>query len=229
MPAGAAIYGFVDDVGVWHFAVERVDGRYRRLDGISLGQAATPARGEISRESRVDRISRHSAVSAYEPLLQRAAEDAGIELALLKAVVAAESGFNPDAVSPKGAVGLMQVMPATGARYGLPDDPHSASAKLRRPETNVRIGTRYLADLLRMFPGQTELALAAYNAGEGAVRQYGGTVPPYVETRKYVALVSSLYHAFGGKRGAARTVRWVSPGTESPDRMRVIIPARTVR
>lgn len=160
-----------------------------------------PVRGKIPREIGVDRLTRQSPASSYEPLLQRAAEEAGIEPALFQAVVAAESGFNPDAVSPKGAVGSMQVMPATVARYGLPADPHSASERLRRPETSVPIGTRYLANLLRMFPGQTELALAACNAGEGTVCQYGGTVPLYAETRNYVALVSSFFQAFGGKGG----------------------------
>ena len=115
----------------------------------------------------------------------------------LKAVMAAESGFNPDAVSPKGAVGLMQIMPGTAERYGLSGDgKRPVEEKLRDPKLNIRIGTRYLADLLKLYPRQLHLVLASYNAGEGAVQQYGNTVPPYDETRAYVDWVQALQQAF---------------------------------
>lgn len=124
-----------------------------------------------------------------------AASDAyGVDLNLLKAVMATESAFNAKAVSPKGAVGLMQVMPTTAARYGVyASRGSSVSAKLKDPHLNIQTGTRYLADLLHLFGGQTELALAAYNAGEGAVARAGNKIPEYKETQSYVVRVMLVY------------------------------------
>ncbi|RZI44413.1 lytic transglycosylase domain-containing protein [Herbaspirillum sp. HC18] len=126
--------------------------------------------------------------SALEPLVQRAASTHGIHPALLKAIIEVESGFNAQALSPKGAVGLMQVMPATAARYGR--------FNLYSPEQNVDVGARYLSDLLAMFDGNVHLAVAAYNAGENAVLRHGRRVPPYAETIKYVPMVMERYNRF---------------------------------
>lgn len=121
----------------------------------------------------------------------------GVDPALVAAVIRVESGFRADAVSPKGALGLMQVMPDTAALLGFSEatDPH----------TNLEVGTRYLAILLDQFGGDVELALAAYNAGPGAVRRWG-TVPPFRETRAFVRQVSSAYADLTGVelRTAAR-------------------------
>ena len=116
-----------------------------------------------------------------------AAKAHGIDSALVHAVIAAESNYQKNAVSPKGAIGLMQVMPATGARYG------ELRAKLATPDTNIGTGTRYLAELLELFEGNLELALAGYNAGENAVIRYGMRIPPFAETRAYVARVKRIY------------------------------------
>lgn len=129
-----------------------------------------------------------------KPHLEAAALSASIEPALVIAVAAAESAFNTDAVSRKGALGLMQVMPATAERYGVAA--HSTAEGRRammEPKVNAQIGSRYLADLLRLFDGDKELALAAYNAGEGAVMKYGKRIPPYPETQQYVERVMRLY------------------------------------
>jgi len=126
--------------------------------------------------------------SALEPLLQRAAAAHGIQPALLKAIIEVESGFNAQARSPKGAVGLMQVMPATAARYGRFD--------LYSPEQNLDVGARYLRDLLALFNGNVRLAVAAYNAGENAVIRHGRQIPPYAETIKYVPMVMERYSRF---------------------------------
>ena len=116
-----------------------------------------------------------------ERLIQEVASEHGVDAALVRAVVAVESGFEARARSPKGAVGLMQVLPATGRQYGI--------RNLYDPSANLEAGVRHLKGLLDRFP--LSLALAAYNAGEGAVRQFRG-IPPYPETRAYVARVRAL-------------------------------------
>ena len=108
-------------------------------------------------------------------------------------MVAAESGYDPQAVSPKGAVGLMQLMPATAERFGVP------RAARTDPARNLRAGARYLGWLLNTFNGDLELALAGYNAGEGAVQKYGHQIPPYRETRNYVRrVIHHLARSAGG-------------------------------
>jgi soluble lytic murein transglycosylase-like protein len=113
----------------------------------------------------------------------------GVPQALLLAVMQAESNFNPAARSLVGAVGLMQIMPPTGARYGV-------SRGLADPVNNIDVGTRYLRDLLDLFEGDKALAVAAYNSGEGAVLKYGRRIPPYAETRAYVPKVMGLYDGY---------------------------------
>ncbi|MFO1352996.1 MAG: lytic transglycosylase domain-containing protein [Gammaproteobacteria bacterium] len=116
-------------------------------------------------------------------LIDRLAKEHGLEPALLDAVIRVESAYQPNATSPKGAMGLMQLMPATARRFGV-HDPYDA-------EDNIRGGARYLRWLLDKF-GDVELALAGYNAGEGAVVDWGG-IPPYRETRRYVPRVLQAY------------------------------------
>lgn len=125
----------------------------------------------------------------YAREIAAAAREHGVDAALIHAVVAVESNYHPDARSPKGAQGLMQLMPDTARRYGGRPDPV-------RPEDNLRAGTRYLRDLLDQFPARLDLALAAYNAGENAVRRYGNRIPPYAETRQYVPAVMTRFSAW---------------------------------
>jgi len=126
--------------------------------------------------------------------LRAASKANGIDVELLKAVIATESGFDAGAVSPKGAVGLMQVMPATAQRYGVTADRKlSVERKLHDPSVNIKTGAKYLRYLMDMFPGNVELALAAYNAGEGAVLRAGKRVPNFPETQNYVKTVLQLY------------------------------------
>ena len=113
----------------------------------------------------------------------------GIDPALVLAIVDVESRQMPDAVSPRGAMGLMQVLPETAAELGFPD--------AADPARNLEAGCRYLAALLNSFGGDVELALAAYNAGPGAVRRWG-TVPPYRETRNFIARVAAVYERLTG-------------------------------
>jgi len=109
----------------------------------------------------------------------------GVDPFLIYCTMSQESSFSVGATSPKGAQGLMQLMPDTAARYGV-TNPYDVAQ-------NIKGGTRYLKDLLKMFNGRVDLALAGYNAGEGAVMKYGNTIPPYSETRNYVRLILKRY------------------------------------
>ncbi|HEY4296511.1 MAG TPA: lytic transglycosylase domain-containing protein [Paraburkholderia sp.] len=123
-------------------------------------------------------------VMAFAPVIDEAAHAADVDRALLMAMIDVESAGDPQAVSAKGATGLMQLMPGTGERHG--------ASNLFDPRQNVAAGARYLKELTRQF-GELPLALAAYNAGEGAVRKYGGQIPPYAETMAYVPEVIARY------------------------------------
>jgi len=122
------------------------------------------------------------------PLIDDAAHQNGLDPALISAVVEVESAYQAEARSPKGALGLMQLMPGTGARYGV-----TVQRDLLVPSINIAAGARYLADLYAMFGGDLRLTLAAFNAGEGAVIKYGLQVPPFAETQQYVQAVTTLY------------------------------------
>jgi soluble lytic murein transglycosylase-like protein len=135
-----------------------------------------------------------------------------LDPALVKAVVAVESGFDPAAVSSKGAFGLMQLLPDTAARYGvIGDSKRSAAQKLLDPDVNLRAGTHYLHDLIVQFADDVSLALAAYNAGEQAVLHYGSRIPPFAETREFVRLVEQFQRLF-------------SPPPPAPSRLRLKLP-----
>lgn len=120
---------------------------------------------------------------AFDKYIKEASTEFGVDKSLIRAVIHAESGFNPRAVSPKGAQGLMQLMPGTARMHGV--------RRAFEPRENIRGGTRHLAQLLRRYRGNLVYSIAAYNAGEGAVEQYGG-IPPYTETRQYVSKVLAL-------------------------------------
>ncbi len=180
MPAQAAtqvaIYSFVDADGVRHFTDVPDDNRYRRL---RLSPKDRTASGDAYEPSRLARASQ------YDALIERAASAAAVEANLLRAVIVVESGFNARAVSPRGAVGLMQLMPATAARFGVGD--------VYDPRENVHGGARYLRFLMDRFGQDLRLALAAYNAGEQAVERNGGRIPPFAETQAYVPRVLRIY------------------------------------
>ena len=126
-------------------------------------------------------------LDAYAPTIRAASAKYGVDPALVRAVIHAESAFNPRAVSAKGAQGLMQLMPSTASDMGV-----NNAFDARQ---NIRGGARYLARLLKTFHGDARLAAAAYNAGPDAVQKYGG-VPPYAETRVYVRRVALLHHRY---------------------------------
>jgi soluble lytic murein transglycosylase-like protein len=126
--------------------------------------------------------------SRYASQIQAAAIANNVEAALIRAVIAVESGYNPSAVSSAGAVGLMQLMPETAKHYNVTDR--------HNPAQNIRGGAQYLRDLLRMFNNDLQLTIAAYSAGEQAVMKYGNRIPPYRETLAYVPKVMKFYKQY---------------------------------
>jgi len=206
-PARAEVWGFVDARGVAHLAAEKLDDRYALFSRGSPSFAVGETPGEASAQAAPEpvivpalspQLAKFFETSAgyrqAQPLLRDASRSLGVDYELLKALIVAESGFDPKAESPKGSIGLMQVMPATAQRWGLRGDAkQSIEKKLADPQLNVRTGTRYLRHLMGLFPDRLDLALAAYNAGEGAVQRAGNRIPPYRETENYVKTVMHLY------------------------------------
>ena len=244
-PANADVWGYVDADRMPHFAASKLDDRYELLlsdvvepytsaasiaagaklsagvavtaDEAALPPVASLARSTVDLSPKLQMFFDQSKTyKAVSPLLMEASQTHGIDYSLLKALITTESGFNTEAVSPKGAVGLMQLIPPTAERYGVRAGKGATVAKkLTDPKTNIKAGARYLADLIKMFPGRLELALAAYNAGEGAVQRAGNKIPNYPETQNYVKTVMQLYSGLATVAGpsmAARTTGEGKPG-----------------
>ncbi len=176
--AGADIYKFVDEDGVTHFTDAPTDRRFKIF------------MRDIKKDKKLRTTFKLSGCrnpEEFEPIINSLAAEYGVDKSLVKAVIHAESGYNPNAVSPKGASGLMQLMPKTARDLKVCNtfDPHD----------NIRGGVRYLRFLLDTFKGDVPLALAAYNAGLSKVSKYGG-IPPYEETRNYVARVLSYQKSY---------------------------------
>jgi soluble lytic murein transglycosylase-like protein len=170
------IYTYVDADGVRHFTDMPDNSRYKRLF--------------LSPQDRTESGDHYDSTllakaTQYDSIIETAAVSAQVEADLLRAVIVVESGFNSHAVSKRGAVGLMQLMPATATRYGV-ENPYD-------PKQNVHGGARYLKFLINRFGQDVSLALAAYNAGEDAVDRSGGQIPPYAETQAYVPRVLRIY------------------------------------
>lgn len=186
-PAMADIYSFKDARGVVHFTnMPNGDKRYklvRKEERPSDGQASVGA-------ARVARLfmPAQADILRYSSIIDAASKTHGVDGALVHAVITAESGYNAAAVSKAGARGLMQLMPDTAARYGV--------RNIHDPRENINGGVRYLRDLITMFKGNIELAVAAYNAGENAVIRHGNRIPPYAETVHYVPKVLGFYRKF---------------------------------
>lgn len=222
----ADIWGYVDEAGKPHIAMERRDDRYQlffkggiRVDPPDAQEVAAALAARSQEEFRgtplFRRLANQPNAARFESLIQQFATLHRVDPALVKAVIAVESAFEPEAVSPKGALGLMQIIPETGERYGIVGDRRrTAVQKLLDPATNVRIGVRHLHGLLELFAQDLDLALAAYNAGEQAVERYQRTVPPFPETRAYVKLVQQFYAIYRPPpvAPAPRPARIVIPG-----------------
>ncbi|MCC7418147.1 MAG: lytic transglycosylase domain-containing protein [Acidobacteria bacterium] len=170
-PARAQIYTWRDANGNLVLSNRRTSGE------APVRSYAVPAADKV----RTTRYAEAGRSRAFEPLIQEHARRNGIRPDLVRAVMQVESAFDPRARSPKGAMGLMQLMPATMRQFGVKD--------AYDPADNVRAGAAYLRELLDRYEGNEALALAAYNAGPGAVDRYGAAVPPYRETREYLERV----------------------------------------
>ena len=174
----ADIYKYVDKHGRVTLTDRPTNNNHIRLVKTWKGWVEQPKTAYSSAEF-------HKNVKKFKPTVDYAAKKYNLPSSLVHAVIIAESAYNPTAVSRAGAVGLMQLMPGTAKRYGVKDR--------KNPYENIHGGSRYLRDLLNMFNNDLTLALAAYNAGEGAVKKYGNKVPPYAETQNYVKKVRAFY------------------------------------
>jgi soluble lytic murein transglycosylase-like protein len=174
--AEVKIYTFIDESGERHYTDQPDDNRYRLMINPHRDRTRSGARYDARLLARA---------SIYDPIIERAAASQAIEANLLRAVIVVESGFNSHAVSARGAIGLMQLMPSTARRFGV--------SNLYDPSQNVVAGASYLKFLIKRFGNDVRLALAAYNAGEDAVDRSGGRIPPYSETQAYVPRVLGIY------------------------------------
>lgn len=178
IPAAADIYRYEDDEGIVHFTDAPTDRRFK----IFMRDL------KKDRELRTRlQFSRSVNPAEYENIIKACADKYGVNPSLIKAVIHAESGYNPNAVSSKGASGLMQLMPGTARSLKV--------ANRFDPKDNVEGGVKYLRFLLDTFRGDVSLALAAYNAGLNKVAKYGG-IPPYAETRTYVNRVLAYMQSY---------------------------------
>ncbi len=180
--AQADIYKYVDSSGRVHISDRALTPKYTLI--LKTRKAWTEPKFSPKRQNR----------KKFASLIKRVADKFKLDDALITAVVAVESGFDPDAVSRAGAVGLMQLMPGTAKRY--------RASNRRDPLQNLHAGTWYLRDLLLRF-NNLALALAAYNAGEQAVIRHGNNIPPYSETQRYVRKVILTYRRLRKSAGGA--------------------------
>jgi hypothetical protein len=210
-PAFADIYRYVDESGTIHFSDHPKEVAYQKVlsdpTPVQVVQetiatdVVTTKKSEKAPKVVASKPVRSKKGDALDQMIETEARNYGMEPALVKAVVHAESSFDARAVSSAGAMGLMQLMPKTGKEFGL-KDPFN-------PRENVRVGTRYLRNLLNIFNNDLPLALAAYNAGMNKVMKYGG-IPPYRETQRYVKKVMKFYETYAQK-GWAPIFKVTSP------------------
>ncbi len=179
--AYADVFAFTDENGTVTLSNQPNDSRYTLI--IQTPETSAPVLGVAT-----NAISPSAPTMPLGTLVDEVAHTNNMEAALLHAVIATESNYITRAVSRKGAMGLMQLMPATAKRYGVKD--------VYDPVQNVQGGTRYLKDLLKLFDNDLRLTLAAYNAGENTVARFGNKIPPYRETREYVNKVMGLYNQY---------------------------------
>lgn len=208
--ATTALWSYVDGHGVAHLAPRALDARYQLVLGdagaVRGASARVPGKSDGA-GGLLTWLDFAPEVKAVMPLLREAARLHGVDAELLKAVIAVESGFNALAVSPRGALGLMQITPATGDRYATAAErSRPAEQRLLDARINIHTGARMLADLTRRY-SRIDVVLAAWNAGEGSVQRHGGGMPPFEETQAHVHLVMELYWALLQRSQGARATQ----------------------
>jgi soluble lytic murein transglycosylase-like protein len=218
-PSARAVCVFFDGAGVAHLAATALDSRFTCWRSAGAAQPTQERRvpGKTDDLRSLLLGMELSATHAWlKPALKQAAEESGVDVELLRSVIAVESGFDTSARSPRGALGLMQITPVTAQRYARGAERQiDLEALLLDPKANIRIGARMLADLTRRY-GRMDAALAAWNAGEGRVRRSGG-VPDIAETRAHVHLVLELYWVLLQERQARRATQFrLYPPTAQP-------------
>lgn len=181
--AGADIYKYVDKYGRVYLTDRPSHTGYKRLVKTWKGWSESARSG-----SAINYRALAANRKRFTKTIELAAKNHKLPTALVHAVITAESAYDPNAISTAGAVGLMQLMPQTAARYGVKNR--------KDPVANISGGTRYLRDLLGMFDNDLILAIAAYNAGENAVLNHGRQIPPYQETQTYVRRVLKYYNDY---------------------------------
>lgn len=177
----AEIFAHVDSKGKLHISNQQIDPSYKPFDPLHYKPVKKPGFGATGKAD----IALSDKAHRYTNLINDVANEVGINAHLIHAVIQVESAYNPMAISSKGAQGMMQLIPATAARFGVD--------KVHDPESNIRGGAHYLKKLLELFNQDIRLALAAYNAGEGTVQKYNNKIPPYPETQAYVDRVLSIF------------------------------------
>ncbi|MFO0115527.1 MAG: transglycosylase SLT domain-containing protein [Betaproteobacteria bacterium] len=213
--SSANIYSFTDENGVTHFSnLPHLDKRYKLVYRIFDSLKTRPNAWTPNFPKSID-------IGKLVPVIDNAARTHGVDPRLVHAVIRAESGYNDRAQSNKGALGLMQLIPATAERMGV-KDPFD-------PIENIFGGTRYLSQLIRMFNGDIELALAGYNAGENAVIKHGNRIPPYAETQAYVPKVMAFYRSPELNRFVSQPMAGSSSGVSGAQSTPVGIPRPGVR
>lgn len=181
----ASIFSFTDERGVVHYSNVPVDSRYELF---LVAPEVDPTRPPVPLSVLISHAEK------FSKLIDAAARSNRVEPSLVRAVLIAESGGDPNATSRRGARGLMQLMPAMARQYGVQN--------VLDPEQNIQAGTRYLRDLLNHYQNDLERVLAAYNAGPAAVDQHGGAIPPFRETLAYVPRVLRIYRELSGSSAA---------------------------
>ncbi len=181
----ADIYLYIDKKGNEHFSEKKINKDYKLLLRSATNKAPATFKNWKEKNYRHARVPKNKKLQyQYHPIIMRAAKKNSLDPEFIHAVITAESAYKHNAVSRAGAKGLMQLMPETANRFGV-DNAFD-------PQQNITAGSFYLKTLLAEFETK-ELALAAYNAGEGTVRRYKNTIPPYLETQQYVEKVMRLY------------------------------------
>jgi soluble lytic murein transglycosylase-like protein len=186
--ANADIYTSVSSNGIEKWSTQALDASYTKS---TILEAQNPQSQKLLNENAA--VTKPHAANGkitdaklieFSKLIRQAATKYGVDPELVEALVAVESGFNTRAISPKGARGLMQLMPTTAKRYGMKNE-----QELHVPAKNIDMGVRHLKDLLNFHQGQVVLAIASYNAGQGAISKHGQRIPQYRETMIYVPAV----------------------------------------